>query len=341
MNGWQTLHLFSNKQALQRLFAKTGISRMWTWLMHSCSGFGIAALIFAVGMVWNPDWRTMLAKKLMPPTLQSESVPSAVMPGIKLKQEPEFVHLDATAQLVTNRDEVRDSPSMPQAAARLAAQIPGHRIDAEAKDSKVLASVREQMLVAKHISRSYRVAADATAELVKAAYLTGQAVGLDPLLILAVIAVESRFNPYAESVMGAQGLMQVMTRVHRDKYEHFGGAEAALNPLANIKVGALVLKDCIARGGSLERGLRLYVGASTADTDGGYGEKVLEQRTRLRQASLGRSNPTFVKAKPVAPVASMVQPKPPINEAMTATPQSAETGGAVPSSGHVMGQPHA
>ncbi|MCY1231921.1 Transglycosylase SLT domain protein [compost metagenome] len=97
-----------------------------------------------------------------------------------------------------------------------------------------------------------------------------------------MIAIESSFNPYAESGVGAQGLMQVMTKVHQDKYEAVGGVAAALNPYANIKIGALVLKDCIARAGSLEGGLKYYVGATTA-TDGGYGAKVLAERARLRQ----------------------------------------------------------
>ncbi|MGK9939402.1 transglycosylase SLT domain-containing protein, partial [Salmonella enterica subsp. enterica] len=89
--------------------------------------------------------------------------------------------------------------------------------------------------------------------------------------------------------MGAQGLMQVMTKVHQDKYEHVGGVAAALNPYANIKIGALVLKDCIARAGSIEGGLKYYVGATTA-TDGGYGAKVLAERAKLRQVLGIRGN---------------------------------------------------
>ncbi len=32
--------------------------------------------------------------------------------------------------------------------------------------------------------------------------------------------------------------MQVLTRVHADKFAPFGGVAAAFDPLANIKVGA-------------------------------------------------------------------------------------------------------
>ena len=93
-----------------------------------------------------------------------------------------------------------------------------------------------------------------------------RAANLDPTLILAIMAVESSFNPFAQSPVGAQGLMQVMTKVHDDKYEAFGGSHAAFDPVTNLRVGVQVLKECIARAGSLEAGLRLYVGAANSAT---------------------------------------------------------------------------
>jgi soluble lytic murein transglycosylase-like protein len=168
--------------------------------------------------------------------------------------------------------------------------IPSQRVSPDARDDRVLVSTREQDLVATFIARRYRVAQEPVSELVKAAFDTGREVGLDPLLLLAVMAIESGFNPYAESGVGAKGLMQVMSTVHSDKFRYFGGQNAALEPLANIKVGAIVLKDCIARGGSLPGGLRLYVG-STSQDDGGYGAKVMAERSRLRDVVRGRKVP--------------------------------------------------
>jgi hypothetical protein len=157
----------------------------------------------------------------------------------------------------------------------------------DARDNHILASTREQMQVASYIAHRYRVAQEPIVNLVNTVFQTGHDVGIDPLLLLSVIAIESSFNPYAESGMGAQGLMQVMSKIHSDKFSDFGGTRAALEPLANIKVGAMVLKDCITRGGSLTTGLRLYNGSTSAD-DGGYGAKVLAERARMNDALRGR-----------------------------------------------------
>lgn len=150
---------------------------------------------------------------------------------------------------------------------------------------------REQAAVAGWIARRYRVAPEPVSRLVQEAWQVGRRVGVEPTLILAVMAIESRFNPFAQSHAGAQGLMQVMTRVHDDKYQPFGGRMAAFDPLTNLRVGVMVLKECIARAGSLEDGLRYYVGAANLDDDGGYAGKVMGEHALLRQVAAGRSVP--------------------------------------------------
>ncbi|GAO72615.1 lytic transglycosylase [Comamonas sp. E6] len=142
---------------------------------------------------------------------------------------------------------------------------------------------KEQAAVAYWLSKKYRVAPEPIAALVSEAYVQGKANKLDPTLILAIMAIESSFNPFAQSSVGAQGLMQVMTSVHTDKYESFGGQHAAFDPVTNLKVGVKVLKECIARAGSIEGGLRYYVGAANLPSDGGYAAKVLAEHQRLRQ----------------------------------------------------------
>jgi soluble lytic murein transglycosylase-like protein len=154
-------------------------------------------------------------------------------------------------------------------------------------------TARQQRWVTNWLSKRYHVAADAANLLVSASYATAKETKLDPLLILAVMSIESGLNPFAESAMGAQGLMQVMSKVHHDKFDDMGGVKAALNPVANIKVGALILKDYVTRGGSVEAGLKLYVGAAANDNDAGYGSKVLAEYHRLKDVSTGKNVPTF------------------------------------------------
>lgn len=154
---------------------------------------------------------------------------------------------------------------------------------------------KQQATVATWISRKYHVALEPVSAIVSEAYSVGTRARLDPTLILAVMAVESGFNPFAQSQVGAQGLMQVMTNVHRDKYQSFGGRFAAFDPLANLQVGVKVLQDCIrAAGGSVEGGLKNYVGAANTQDDGGYAAKVMAEYNRLQQVAKGRSVPTWI-----------------------------------------------
>lgn len=158
-----------------------------------------------------------------------------------------------------------------------------------AQDAQAVAALNAaQKNVARFLSKRYRVAEEAVQRLVATAYETGAEIGLDPLLILAVAAIESSMNPFAESSVGAQGLMQVMTRVHADRFEPHGGGQAALDPITNIRVGAQILHELVRRGGSVERGLQLYVGAGNMPHDGGYGARVLNERKHIALAASGK-----------------------------------------------------
>ena len=137
--------------------------------------------------------------------------------------------------------------------------------------------------VALSIARKYRISQTATREFVSTAYREGSGMGVDPLLILAVMAIESRFNPVAQSEFGAIGLMQVIPRYHADKFDLARGA-SMLEPQANIRLGAKVLKDYIRRGGNDAAGLQLYNGSS-ADASNAYANKVLGERQRLRETA--------------------------------------------------------
>lgn len=174
---------------------------------------------------------------------------------------------------------------------------------------------KQQAAVTQWLSRRYRVAQEPLAKLVAEAFAIGEKARLDPTLILAVMAIESRFNPYAQSPVGAQGLMQVLTRAHSDKYADFGGMDAAFDPVSNLRVGVKVLQDCIKQAGSTEGGLRLYVGAVT--TDGGdYINKVMSEHMRIQSVALGKPMPTSF---PDFAATSVVAPSAPTPETATRT----------------------
>lgn len=157
---------------------------------------------------------------------------------------------------------------------------------------------RQQAKVAFWLSKKYHVAPEPISALVAEAYHVGMQSKLDPALILAVMAVESGFNPFAQSPVGAQGLMQVMTKIHGDKYEPAGGNLAAFDPVTNLRVGVKVLLECIARAGSIEGGLRSYVGAANLDGDGGYAQKVMAEHARILAVATG--------ARPAPPPPRMI-----------------------------------
>jgi len=158
---------------------------------------------------------------------------------------------------------------------------------------------REQAAVAKWIARRYKVAPEPISALVQEAWAIGQRAGLDPTLILAIMAIESSFNPFAQSSVGAQGLMQVLTRVHDDKYQAFGGNHAAFDPISNLRVGVQVLKECIARAGSLRDGLKYYVGAALMEGDGGYVGRVLVEQEHMRRVADGAPVPVNAPNRPL------------------------------------------
>jgi len=139
---------------------------------------------------------------------------------------------------------------------------------------------REQRAVTEYIARRYRVADQAVSGFVNTAYRAGAERGADPLLVLAVISVESRFNPVAESTVGAKGLMQVIPKYHLEKLSDYGGEQALLDPNVNIMVGTQILREYQRRLGDTEAALQMYAGAfdEPAST---YANKVLAEKARL------------------------------------------------------------
>jgi soluble lytic murein transglycosylase-like protein len=138
----------------------------------------------------------------------------------------------------------------------------------------------EQRALAEYIARRWRIAETAAIEFVSIAYRAGKRYSVDPVLILSVMAIESRYNPVAESVVGAKGLMQIIPKYHLDKLLDHGGAEALLDPEVNIHVGAQILREYTRRLGDQQAALQRYAGAFD-EPSSRYAAKVFDERMRL------------------------------------------------------------
>ena len=255
-----------------------------TTMQHTLTVFGLSAVAVLALLYTNPDAAKKVSELLYPETTVA-SAPVRATVATAAPAPTQEVALDTTQD---------------------------HRTDV-----KHLGNTKQQQNVTSWLAKRYRVAGDAANMLVSTAYMTAHEIKLDPLLILAVMAIESGLNPFAESPMGAKGLMQVMAKVHHDKFQEVGGTQAALNPVANIRVGAQILKDYVKRTGSVEGGLKTYVGAADFASDSGYGAKVLAEWDRLKQVARGQKVPTRTpaaqmvvkRAQPEVPAPAAPAPK--------------------------------
>lgn len=248
--------------------------------VHVCAMYlGIAVLVTIAACVVVPSMRaqfnqlyTGLVQTLRPEAVKYDAYSQAVWPADKtqpnLSEEGEDLSQTEQQQAVSTYQGFMKN---------LRASVTGQPIAG--------VTAAQQQALRSYLARKYKIAYSVAGALIHTAFIVGKEKNLDPQLILAVIAIESRYNPYAESHVGAQGLMQVMTKVHKEKFNiYMEGTLAVLSPEANIRVGAQILSDCIRRRGSIEGGLACYVGA-TGPSDGGYGAKVLAERRRIALAS--------------------------------------------------------
>ncbi len=159
-------------------------------------------------------------------------------------------------------------------------------IKATAIPTRIIPEDRRHAMIADYMARKFLVSRQVVLELVKTAHLVGRQYHVDPTLLMAVMAVESSFNPIAESVAGAKGLMQIIPHYHLEKFVEFGGEQAVFEPRANIAVGAKIIREYTqAAAGNLFTALQTYAGA-LQDRDAAYTHKVLNEKDRL-DAMLG------------------------------------------------------
>ena len=118
---------------------------------------------------------------------------------------------------------------------------------------------------------------------------------VDPLLVLAVIQVESRFEPTAASAQGAMGLMQLQGPTARDLALDLGlewtGDDLLFDPDVNVLLGCAYLRHLMDRFGDQDAALAAYCSGPTfvearRDANGriplAYSDRVWDVLTALR-----------------------------------------------------------
>ena len=122
--------------------------------------------------------------------------------------------------------------------------------------------------LSRDIARRFHLAEGAAVGITRAAFTAGQARGIDPTLVLAIAAVESKFKPGAVNpATGAKGLMQIMPRWHQDKIHGIGGESSLMLIAPNISVGAAIMAEYLdAEDGDIQDALGHYLGTTGAET---------------------------------------------------------------------------
>jgi hypothetical protein len=280
-----SLQIIAIKSVAIALITRNSIANLLTTAHHTLLFFGIAAITMLALMFFKPDFASKIQEEFNVITQLGAN--------------------DSTLEQVVTATEPTDAMDMPTQPFQQAAQAADSGMSSFSQQARPNSSQKagvsmqqqqqQQQWVTAWLSKRYRVANDAAHLLVSTSYITAEDIRLDPLLILAVMAIESGLNPIAESPMGAQGLMQVMSKMHHQRFQKLGGIKEALNPVANIKVGSSILKEYVTRGGSVEAGLKSYVGAAAFETDSGYGSRVMAEYRRLKIVAAGQSVPIFTR----------------------------------------------
>ncbi|MEW5700608.1 MAG: transglycosylase SLT domain-containing protein [Candidatus Zixiibacteriota bacterium] len=107
-----------------------------------------------------------------------------------------------------------------------------------------------------------RLSPDEAAHLARHVYDYSRRHRIDPLLLLAMIDVESSFRTRSMSVMGARGLLQLLPSTGRAVAARLGqdwpGDDGLFEPEFNLRLAATYLSDLIDDFGSVEKALVAY-----------------------------------------------------------------------------------
>jgi soluble lytic murein transglycosylase-like protein len=135
------------------------------------------------------------------------------------------------------------------------------------------------------IHHHFKVSENKASMIVEEAFRNGVKQGVQPELILAIIAVESHFKEKAISPVGARGLMQVLASAHPKKVKRIGGKRNLYDPKKNISVGSHIFaqyKDL--SKGNIRRALLRYNG-SLGNRRSRYPDKVFRVYKQMKNTT--------------------------------------------------------
>ncbi len=155
-------------------------------------------------------------------------------------------------------------------------RMPSLPIRAEAGEGASADFGTEQLVSILHRVNPTLSAAE-TGRIADAVLRYGDKYAIDPVLVTAVLLVESSARPWARSQKGALGLMQVMPHV----VESNDVAGNLTTIESNVEAGCLILADNIRRLGERD-GISAYFWGSRI-RDASYFERVQEARAAVRR----------------------------------------------------------
>ena len=133
-----------------------------------------------------------------------------------------------------------------------------------------------------YVKTRYKVSKEAVHPLFETVQRISKEHGIDPLLIVAIIGIESGFKSDAKSAGGGHGLMQIIPRYHLNKIPDRLGVKGLMDPAVNVKVGTIILDDAISRAGNPVGGLQSYNGSKKKKL---FANRVLAEKARMEARS--------------------------------------------------------
>lgn len=149
------------------------------------------------------------------------------------------------------------------------------------KDRHYIRRVKRQRME-QYLVKYYHLTEEQSRTLVRSVERNARRNQLEFELLLAVIFVESSFNPNAESGYGAIGLMQVVPKWHLDKINQYGDESILYDIPTNITIGTDILVGYLQREGDIRTALHRYNG-SQKDTTYKYSNRVFDKYQRLKK----------------------------------------------------------